>query len=126
MGAAHSASVYSMHDLVAVVIATWTSSSAVGVSQGGLGAGGGELSSPPVPVLPFCVRSSAPHLFPLRLGYICLIILSSVLRCSQGSSEEFELSPLLKTLKVDLLSHHVPTKMVSPRVEFPFLCLFYR
>ncbi|CAN0416335.1 unnamed protein product, partial [Ectocarpus sp. 12 AP-2014] len=36
-----------------------------------------------------------------------------LLELVQGSSEEFELSPLLKTLKVGLLSHHVPTKMAA-------------
>lgn len=31
----------------------------------------------------------------------------------QGTNQEFELSPLLKTLKVELLSGHVPTRMVG-------------
>ncbi|CAN0424517.1 unnamed protein product [Ascophyllum nodosum] len=31
----------------------------------------------------------------------------------EGTSQEYELTPLLKTLQVELLSHHVPTKMAA-------------
>lgn len=37
--------------------------------------------------------------------------------CAQGTTQEFELGPLLKTLKVELLSYHVPTRMVRRATE---------
>ncbi|CAM9972239.1 unnamed protein product, partial [Choristocarpus tenellus] len=37
---------------------------------------------------------------------------SDLLELVRDTGKEFELSPLLKTLTVELLSHHVPTRMV--------------